>query len=88
MRRLFRLIVTMMRAQRIAVFTEESFKRAVRSCANISESNHSLSFLVHKIGAFGSPHIEQIDRPQEVTIWEGADFVVIKDGKIFELTQR
>lgn len=88
MRRLYRLIRTMLRAQRISVITEQSFKAAVRSCADVSGYNHSLSFLVHKIGAFGSPDIEQIDRPQEVTIWEGADFIVVKDGKIFELTQR
>lgn len=88
MRRLYRLIRTMLRAQRIAAITEDSFNKAVRSCADISGYNHSLSFLVHKIGAFGSPDIEQIDRPQEVTIWEGADFIVVKDGKIYELTQR
>lgn len=88
MRRLYRLIRTMLRAQRISVITEQSFKAAVRSCADVSGYNHSLSFIVHKIGVFGSPDIEQIDRPHLVTIWEGADFVVIKDGKIYEMTQR
>lgn len=88
MKRLYRLIITMLRAQRIAAISEDSFNRAIRSCADISGYNHSLCFIVHKIGAFGSPDIEQIDRPQEVTLWEGADFVIIKDGKVYELTIR
>ena len=87
MRRLIKLLRKIWRAQRIAAISEDSFNRAIRSCANVSECNPSLCYLVHKIGAFGSPEIEQIDRPEVVTIWEGADFVVIKDGKIYELTK-
>lgn len=87
MRRLYRLIRTMLRAQRIAAISEDSFRRAIRSCANVSECNHSLCFLVHKIGAFGSPDIEQIDRPEEVIISENSNFVVIKDGVLYELNK-
>lgn len=84
----FRFIRTVLRAQRIVAISEESFKRAIRSCANISECNNELCYLVHKRGVFGSQAIEQVERPEAVTLWEGADFVVIKDGEIFELTKR
>ena len=87
MKRVYRLIRKLLRAQRIAAISQEAFSRAIRSCANVSDCNRALSYVIHRRGAFGSPEIEQIDRPDVVVMSEDCDYVVVKDGAIFEMSK-
>lgn len=87
MRKLIRLIRTMIRAKRIADKARIYFDAAVDDCASISRTNHSLSFMVERIGPFGSPLVSVIERPDIVCISEIDDCIIIKDGTFYELKQ-
>ena len=56
--------------------------------AKVSNINHNLSYIVHKVGIFGGPQIEPIERLDNVNISENDDCVIIKDGYVYELTKR
>lgn len=77
----------MIRAKRIADKARIYYDSAVYNCASVSKTNHSLSFMVERIGPFGSPAISLIDRPYEVCISEYDNHVIVKDGIVYELTR-
>ncbi len=77
----------MIRAKRIADKARIYFDAAVDDCASISRTNHSLSFMVERIGPFGSPLVSVIERPDIVCISEIDDCIIIKDGTFYELKQ-
>ena len=85
MKRIIRLIRKANRAKRVKDLAQTKFDTVVYSCANVSRSNNSLSFVISRTGAFGVPKIEPIQRPDVVILSESNDCVVIKDGKIYEL---
>lgn len=78
-------IIKLIRAKRISDFAKSEYDAAIFSCANVSRINNSLSFVICKIGAFGFPSVEPIQRPAVLSIAENNHCVVIKDGNIFEL---
>lgn len=77
----------MIRAKRITDKARIYYDSAVYNCACISKTNHSLCFIVKRIGPFGSPEITAVPRPDVVLISETNNFVVAKDGIVYELTQ-
>ena len=58
----------------------------VHNCCRVSAANKELAFVVHRVGVFGGPVIEQIARPENVQISETDDCVVVKDGRVYQLT--
>jgi len=78
----------MIRAKRIADKARIYYDSAVYNCASVSKTNHSLCFMVERVGPFGSPAISLIDRPYEVCIAEFDNYVIVKDGTVYELEMK
>ena len=78
----------MKRAKRIADKARIYFDSAVYNCASISRMNHSLCFMVERIGPFGSPAITLIERPDVVCITEYDNCIILKDGIVCELKMK
>ena len=78
-------IIKAYRAKRILGIANAQYDAVVCSCANVSRVNHALAFVVRRSGAFGFPSVEPIPRPDVVLVEENKQYVVVKDGKIFEL---
>lgn len=76
------------RAKAIKREAEMYFHAQVHHCCRVSANNHDIAFVVERVGVFGGPKVIQIDRPQNVLICEGDDWVIIKDGYAYELTRR
>lgn len=68
---------------------EASFKFAgvVHNCCNVSSNNHNLAFIVRR-SVLGYPMVEQIKRPYDVMLHEEGDYVIVKDGYVYELSKR
>lgn len=73
------------RAWQIRKNAELYYDSMVRHCAKLSRHDHSFAFIVHRVGAFGGPDIDQIERPKTVELTETDNCVVIKDGLVYEL---
>jgi len=57
--------------------------------AKASAVNHDLAYALHKVGIFGGPRIEILDRRylDDVVLHEKENCVIIKDGFIYRLTR-
>lgn len=85
MKRLWHFISILNRARRIAQCARDYYDSVVYHCCGVSRANNDLAFLVYRVGIFGGPVIEQIDRPDDVVIGEFDNMVVVKDGFSYEL---
>ena len=74
-----------MRAVRIKGEVNAYYHGMVHNCARVSAANRSLSFAVHRVGVFGGPLVEQITRPECVSLSETDRCVIVKDGMVYEL---
>lgn len=64
------------------------FNSAVHHCARLSALNRSLAFIVIRVKPFGGPKVERIDRPRVISLSETDECIVVRDGHVFELTER
>lgn len=76
------------RLRRIKAEVPGIFDGAVHNCAKVSALNHSLAFVIQKVGVFGGPKVEQIKRPVAVSLSETDACVIVKDGCAYELSKR
>lgn len=79
------MLSVLWRAKRIKDEARLFFEGTVHNCARVSAVNKDLAFAVHKVGIFGGPVIEKIDRPDIVELSETDSCVVVKDGLVYEL---
>ena len=86
MRKLYKLVRKIARAVRIANEAKANFDSAVCACAKVTRNNKDLAFVVMRVGAFGGPLIKQICRPDVVILSSENNYVVVTDGKVYELT--
>ncbi len=75
------------RMKAIAANSGRYFDGIVHNCCRVSAANNGLAFAIHRVGVFGGPVIEQIQRPDNVQLSENDDCVIIKDGFIYRLTK-
>lgn len=87
MKRLIYSIIVRQRAQRLVEIGRSNFNRAVCGCADVSRYNPVLCFMVERVGPFGGPKIQWIERPSEVVIFERLNGVIVRDGCVFEMTK-
>ena len=87
MKRLIYSIIVRQRAQRLAEVGKTNFGRAVSGCADVSRYNRALCFMVARVGPFGWPKVQWIERPSEVVMFERFNGVIVKDGRVYELTR-
>lgn len=73
------------RARRTKKEAELYYEGAVHNCARVSAVNKTLAFAVHRVGVFGGPVIERIERPNIVELSETDRCVIVKDGLAYEL---
>ena len=85
MKRLWHFISILNRARRIAQCARDYYDAVVHHCCGVSRANNDLAFLIERVGIFGGPVITQITRPDEVTIGEFENIMVVKDGFSYEL---
>ena len=83
--KLLKILRVYRRARSIAAEANLYFNGTVHNCARVSAVNKSLAFAVHRVGIFGGPVIEQIDRPKVVSLTEHDRCVIVRDGYVFEL---
>lgn len=76
------------RAKKITYLARNAFWSAVYGCQTVSRFNTGLTFVVHRVGAFGFPEIEVVERPSDVIMRESVDCIVVKDGLYYELDKR
>ena len=77
-------------AKRLCYLKREAaykFTGVVHNCCNVSANNHDLAFVIRR-SVLGYPMVEQIKRPNDVMLHEGGDYVIVKDGYVYELTRR
>ena len=83
-------IRTILAKKRLCYLKREAaykFSGVVHSCCIVSSNNHDLAFVIRR-SVLGYPMVEQIKRPNDVMLHEGGDYVIVKDGYVFELTKR
>ena len=80
-------IVAYYRSKALKANSGRYFNGIVHNCCRVSAANNELAFVVHRVGVFGGPVIEQIARPENVQISETDDCVVVKDGYVYHLTK-
>lgn len=85
MKKMWHYISILNRARRIAQCARYHYNSVIYLCCGISKVNNDLAFLIERVGVFGGPVITQITRPDEVTIGEYEDIVIVKDGFLYEL---
>lgn len=88
MKWLIRALKARRRAGRVAGKIRDAFSQAVYGCQLVSHYNTGIAFVVRRVGAFGRPEIKEISRPEDVAISERDDYVVVRDGFIYELNKR
>ena len=76
------------RAKAIKREAEMYFHAQVHHCCRVSANNHDIAFLIERVGIFGGPKAEIIPRPNEILLCESDNWVVVKDGYVYELTRR
>ena len=75
------------RAKSMKANTGRYFDGIVHNCCRVSANNNDLAFAIHRVGVFGGPVIEQIQRPENVSLSETDDCVIVKDGFVYHLTR-
>ena len=83
--KLSRILRVYQRARRIKAEANLYYNGTVHNCARVSAVNKSLAFAIHRVGIFGGPVIEQIDRPKVVSLSELDRCVIVRDGLVYEL---
>ena len=73
------------KAKYLGMEADAYFDGVVHNCCRVSAANNSLAFAIHRVGPFGGPVVEQIQRPNDVLLHEKGDYVVVKDGYVYEL---
>ena len=73
------------RAKSMKANTGRYFDGIVHNCCRVSANNNDLAFAIHRVGVFGGPVIEQIARPENVSLSETDDCVIVKDGQVYQL---
>lgn len=58
-----RRIVAYYRSKALKANSGRYFNGIVHNCCRVSAANKELAFVVHRVGVFGGPVIEQIARP-------------------------
>lgn len=86
-RKVRRATLVRMRAVRTKSEVNAYYYGTVHNCARVSAVNNTLSFAVHRVGIFGGPVVEQITRPECVSLSETDRCVIVKDGYVYELTK-
>ena len=81
-------MLTVKRAKAIKREAEMYFYAQVHHCCRVSANNHDIAFIVERVGIFGGPKVQQIDKPKIVVLSEINNFVIVKDGYVYELTKR
>lgn len=76
------------RAKKITDLARTAFWSAVYACQTVSHFNTGLAFVIRRVGAFGFPEIEVVERPSDVIMRESVDCIVVKDGYYYELDKR
>ena len=84
-RKIYRATLVKMRAISMKGEVNAYYYGTVHNCARVSAVNKTLSFAVHRIGIFGGPVVEQITRPECVSLSETDKCVIVKDGYVYEL---
>ncbi len=83
--RIYRATLVTFRAKAIKANTEEYYHGVVHNFAMVSRVNNSLAFTIHRKGVFGSPVVKQIDRPKVVSLSDTDNYVIIRDGYVYDL---
>ena len=78
----------LLRLRHIKDVAPRLFDGAVHHCARLSALNRSLAFVVIRVKPFGGPKVERIDRPRVISLSETDECIVVRDGHVFELTER
>ena len=73
------------RAKKIKAEANSLYAGMVHHCQRLSQFDNQFAFVIKHKGTFGGPDIMQINRPDNLSISEFDNCVVIKDGKIYEL---
>lgn len=82
-----RKILAYYRGKALKANSGRYFDGIVHNCCRISAANNALAFAIHRVGVFGGPVIEQIERPDPVKLSESDDCVIVKDGFVYHLTK-
>lgn len=81
-------VLAVKRARSIKNEADIYFRSQVHHCCGVSSNNHELAFIVERVGIFRGPKVQQISKPQTVSLSEMNNYVVVKDGHVYELTRR
>lgn len=73
------------RARRVRRKAADYYWGMVHHCARLSAHDHGYAYLVHRVGPFAGPEVEQIRRPDTVSLAETSNYVVVKDGYVYGL---
>ena len=84
-RKVYRATLVTMRGIRMRGTVKDYYNGVVHNCARVSAANNILAFAVHRRGVFGGPVVEQIKRPDVVSLAETDGCAIIKDGYVYEL---
>ena len=82
---IIRKIQALKRANDSRIKINQYYDDLVWNCAAVSAANKTLAFVVRRCGLLGYPVLDQIRRPDCVSIHESDDCAVIKDGVIYEM---
>lgn len=76
------------RAKAISQEARLYFNAQVHHCCRVSANNHKIAYVIHRVGIFGGPKVDLIDRRDKVVLSETDNCVIVKDGYVYELTKR
>ena len=69
----------------IRITTRNYFDGMVHHFCKVTAATPTLAFVIRRKGIFRGPVADQIEKPQNVTLSETDDCVIIKDGYAYEL---
>ena len=76
------------RYKNIKIATRNYYDGIVEHFCRVTKAKPDLAFIIRREGTLGGPVIDQIVKPPTVTLSDADNFVVIKDGYVYELTKR
>ena len=83
--RLFRRWLAVYRANTIKITTRNYYDGLLEHFCRATKAKDDMAFVIRREGIMGGPVIDQIVKPSNVTLSETDNFVVIKDGYVYEL---